>query len=907
MLGGLCCLSFDAQGPGPGKKPAPRAHRGGRRAQGDESESWRAREGEPCGWLHFAGAGMATSPKAAGRCYGRAAGVALRSRFMAALFFVGVLCWAFVAVHLHRKAQDMASVALSLGPHGDPAAGPPLLGWSSGGAAPVSNHGQGRLLHRDAQRTHQPSGPAKAFFALVPRPFHLRALRLEADGVYQNGSSLTLWIGADVGLDGDGRLKAATHQYEQALGARAQTLRSTRWDLPLGAVAVVIKNDTGTAFRVCTSLVRYNGTLFTGPKARNIADELRSEWHVAILWQGRLAVCGGVAGVFRFAATLRQMLDLGPSGAARRSPDEGGVWRLFQDLPSFGLEDWPKFAWRGLHLDCVRHFMPVDFIKRYLQAMAYYKANTFHWHLTDDQAWRLEIPRRPKLVRSNPWSPEFYSTEDVREIVKFAANLFIEVVPTIETPGHSLAALAAYPELACQGKHFEVPKTRVGTYTDIMCVGKKELEDFARDVFTEVAQLFPGQYIHVGGDEVVTVTWENSQHVRAFAGMAGLGNLGPDIMEAWYCFLTNLLKEHGRRIMMWDDHFALRDFAVTRRCPGAEESWVVQAWKYDFPIGGEDHERVLPSFGFRTVASPMKTAYLDYPVASIDYNRTLQWQVGNGHNVLGGCATMWSEDSEPKDIGGKVFPRFLGIIERLWGGAAAMRRQHVPGFLGPLGSVMVEPDDRPRKLDVASHAASQRHCEDDGPLRKFGFKCGKFQLSAKGRSLTWEGAKVTTTMDSYAVGFSPEKAVDGDEDSYFWAVAPKANDQIEVSWLQTPARLGRWFRRIVASTGAADRPGDRLDNGELWAAQWLSRGNGTGPYNLEWVQLATFNEGSASAEGPSLAKGPVAVVRVVCTVAQTKWMALREITAEEGTAQPHPTVSDLPDIAKVGNALQRLL
>jgi len=499
-------------------------------------------------------------------------------------------------------------------------------------------------------------------------------------------------------------------------------------------------------------------------------------------------------------------------------------------------------------------------------------------------------------VGSNKWSPEYYSTEDVREIVDFAAQLFITVLPTIETPGHCLAALAAYPELACEGDHFEVPKTRVGTYEDIMCVGKAALADFARDVFEEVARVFPGPFIHVGGDEVLTKRWENSEHTKAFAGMVGLSNLGPDLMESWYCHLGQLLKSLNRSMVMWDDHFKDRQWQVTQTCPGAQKEWVVQAWKMDHPVGMSDTGKVQQSWPFRTIASPMKSVYLDYPVASIDYNKTLDWELGgNKDSMLGGCANMWTEDSEPKDVAAKVYPRYLGVAERLWSGRAPGRPPH----------------GRARSLDAASRAAALRHCGKGGPLlHNFGFACGKFEQTVNGRSKMWLGAQVNTNIDLYADAFSPERAVDDDEESYFWGIAPKNQDFFEVSFIGRHGKLigAKWLRRVAASTGAKDRPGDRLDNGILQVVQWLpvsepAKGPNEGDllkYKAKIRTVAHFQDGAAVAEGEELMEGPIVAVKIVCTEYQTKWMALTEITAEEGQPKVHPTLQEIQESMVMG-------
>jgi len=714
-------------------------------------------------------------------------------------------------------------------------------------------------------------------------------------------------------------LDAVEKAYEEVLGVDAQDLldlqeaeslfrlmappKGEQDRAPEGTVVVLVLAGTKPEElpHVCSKLVGRPPNGSDAVTSRSWSDDadaaLLSEWHWAIRWQGRLAICSVRAeGAFRFSTTLRQVLEttLRLDAAGRPMappPDSSEVATRLRLLPSFILEDWPHHQWRGLQLDCVRHYMQMEFIKKYLRAMAYYKANVFHWHLTDDQAWRLYIPKRPKLVKANKWSQEYYTTEMVREVVEFAASLFIKVLPTVETPGHALASLAAYPEIACEGDHFEVPKTRVGTYNDIMCVSKKELADFAQDVFEEVVKLFPHSFVHVGGDETPTLKWERSDHVKAFAGKAGLSNLGPDIMEAWYCFLGNLLGKYNRSIVMWDDHFAKREWSVSRKCPGAEQSWVVQAWKLESPVGNEEY--ISRSFPFRTIASPMRNVYLDYPVASIDYNKTMAWRIAEPgtKSALGGCATMWTEDSEPKDVGAKVYPRYLAVSERLWGGPVGARSSDGHHLAA---------EALPRVLDESAFAASKRHCADEAPLsRDLGFKCGKFAHAEVERSPLWAGADVQTTMEVYALAFRPDRALDGDEESYFWAVAPKSGDKFLVSWLtqsRDPAlRLGKWFIRLSAKTGAADRPGDQLDNGDLAVAQWLPSSDNASKYELAWQRVGRFQGGSATADPSILEQGPVAAVQITCTVAQTKWMSLVEIFAEEGPGRPVPSLSDLPD------------
>ena len=174
-------------------------------------------------------------------------------------------------------------------------------------------------------------------------------------------------------------------------------------------------------------------------------------------------------------------------------------------IPALEIVDKPKFEWRGLLLDCSRHFMEKDFVKRYIDLLALYKMNVLHWHLTEDQGWRIEIDKYPKLTEVGAWRDDgdggvyggFYTKEDIREVVSYAMERGITVVPEIELPGHSQAALAAYPELSCTGGPFEV-ETEWGVFKEIYCAGNDSTFIFLEDVLTEVMELFPSEYIHIG-------------------------------------------------------------------------------------------------------------------------------------------------------------------------------------------------------------------------------------------------------------------------------------------------------------------------------------------------------------------------------------------------------------------------
>lgn len=268
-----------------------------------------------------------------------------------------------------------------------------------------------------------------------------------------------------------------------------------------------------------------------------------------------IRVSGAPAGLFYGWQSLRQLL---PSDT--RQPLRLAAQRI---------EDTPRFAYRGMHLDVGRHLFPVDFIKKYLDLMAQYKLNTFHWHLTEDQGWRIEIKRYPKLTEIGSQRKEtvkgrqlqpyvgdgvpyggFYTQEQVREVVAYAQARHITVIPEIELPGHSLAALAAYPELACTPGPFEVGTTW-GVFDDIYCP-KEETFTFLQNVLDEVVALFPAPYVHIGGDEAPKTRWESSPVAQAVIKREGLKN-EHELQSYFIRRIETFLHTRGKRIIGWDE------------------------------------------------------------------------------------------------------------------------------------------------------------------------------------------------------------------------------------------------------------------------------------------------------------------------------------------------------------------
>jgi hexosaminidase len=348
--------------------------------------------------------------------------------------------------------------------------------------------------------------------------------------------------------------------------------------------------------------------------------------------------------------------------------------------------DAPRFQWRGLHLDVSRHFFSVDEVKRYIDLMALYKFNTFHWHLTDDQGWRIEIKKYPKLtaigsVRDSTIIGHYndqprmydtttytgyYSQREIKEVVDYAASKYITVVPEIEMPGHSRAALAAYPQYSCNGQSQSVPGVW-GVFDDIYC-SKKETVDFMKDVLSEVLELFPSEYIHIGGDEAPKKRWKRCsecQNVIESNNLKDEHELQSYFIRQIDAFLTS----KGRKLIGWDEILE----------GGLSPNAAVMSWR------GEKGGIEAAKQGHYVVMSPTTYCYFDYyqsshsmePLAIGGYlplEKVYQYSpIPNGLTVeeekyiLGGQANLWTEYIPDMDhLEYMTYPRALALIQGLW-------------------------------------------------------------------------------------------------------------------------------------------------------------------------------------------------------------------------------------------------
>jgi hexosaminidase len=360
----------------------------------------------------------------------------------------------------------------------------------------------------------------------------------------------------------------------------------------------------------------------------------------------RIRITGSDAGLFYGMQTLTQLLP-----ATKQDKVEAAAVEI---------DDAPRFAWRGLHLDAGRHFFPIAFVKKYLDVMAMYKLNTFHWHLTEDQGWRIEIKKYPRLTEfasrrretvvdhkvdpyvgdGIPYDGGYYTQDEVRDIVAYAAARHITVIPEIEMPGHAQAALAAYPQFACTPGPFEV-WTNWGVSENIYCP-KEETFAFLDDVLTEVAALFPAPYIHIGGDEAPKVAWKNSELAQAIIKREHLKDEGE--LQSWFIRrVEKIVHAKGKRMIGWDEILE----------GGLAPDATVMSWR------GEQGGIAAAKQGHDVVMSPGDYCYLDHaqgPAESEVFPL-------DGHLPL---AQVYAYDPQPRELSARERGHILGVQGNVW-------------------------------------------------------------------------------------------------------------------------------------------------------------------------------------------------------------------------------------------------
>ena len=425
-----------------------------------------------------------------------------------------------------------------------------------------------------------------------------------------------------------------------------------------------------------------NVILFSFAKKK---EKLPTEGYRLLIKSGGIELEGNSgAGLFYGMQTLLQMLP--PEVCTMSKPIAGKTW----EVPCLEIKDRPRFPYRGMHLDVSRHFFPKEFIKRYIDLLAMYKFNTFHWHLTDDNGWRVEIEKYPRLTEVSAWRVDreslpwrerppqqpgeqatyggFYTQDDIREIVQYAAQRYITIIPEIEMPAHSVEVLAAYPHLSCTGGPFTVPPGSYWPNSDIFCAGNDSVFTFLQDVLTEVMELFPSRYIHAGGDEADKSRWKECTECQRRIREEGLKDESE--LQSWFIKrIGRFLNSRGRQLIGWDEILegGLAPEATVMSWRGVEGGISAARQGHDVimtPTGYcyFDYYQANPEFEPEAIGglTTLKKVYSFEPVPEV-------LSPEERKHILGAQGNVWTEFiPTPNQAEYMAVPRMLALAEVDW-------------------------------------------------------------------------------------------------------------------------------------------------------------------------------------------------------------------------------------------------
>ena len=414
-------------------------------------------------------------------------------------------------------------------------------------------------------------------------------------------------------------------------------------------------------------------------------EELGDEGYQLSVKRGDIRVTAHKpAGVFYGVQTILQLL---PAEIKSQSPQEDKKWTI----PCVEIKDRPKFVWRGMMLDVSRHFFTKEEVMKYIDEIAEYKLNVFHWHLTDDQGWRIQIESLPKLTEVGAWRAKrvgqwwhrdrlqqgekptyggFYTHDDVKEVVAYAASRFVRVIPEIDVPGHSVAALVSYPELACTKapESVNVGNTFFGVDENTLCVGKDFTFEFMDKVLTEVAEIFPDEYVHIGGDECFKGFWHKCPRCQARMKAENLKN--EEELQSYFIHrMGDILKSKGKKLVGWDE------ILEGGLAPDAN----VMSWRG--MAGGIKAAKA----GHHVIMTPTNHCYLDLfqGEPSVEPDTYSMCRLSDTYSfnplpegvpremVLGGQGNLWAESVPTfRQAEYMAWPRGWALAEVLWSGPA---------------------------------------------------------------------------------------------------------------------------------------------------------------------------------------------------------------------------------------------
>jgi len=450
--------------------------------------------------------------------------------------------------------------------------------------------------------------------------------------------------------------------------------------------------DKALGFRLGTS---ENGAIVFALES-SLARELGSEGYEMEITAGSVTIRAAAPnGIFYGVQTLKQII-------VKHYALE------CVEIPSMTVRDKPLYGYRGYMLDVCRHFFPVEHILKTVDILALHKINILHLHLTDDQGWRVRIDRYPRLTtvggRRNQtmgdgrWHGGYYTREDIHRIVDYCDRKYITVIPEIDMPGHATAAIAAYPHLSCRGDDIEVAEY-FGIKSDILCAGKESTYRFIYEVLDEVAEMFPGPYVHLGGDEAPKDRWEECPHCRKM-----LADNGLDRMERLQGLLINkavgYLKQKGKQAICWNESL----YSGT-----LDESVICQYWQ-----DGKDAGSVRKALkkGRSLIVSKFKPYYLDYPHAMHSLKAVYSFapEIGAG-DIRGVEAPLWTEYvADPARAEYMTYPRLGAVAEIGW---SAREHRDYDDFTGRLPAYL-------KLLDMYHVRYADTRDTDPGPLKSLG-------------------------------------------------------------------------------------------------------------------------------------------------------------------------------------------
>ncbi|MDX9972896.1 MAG: family 20 glycosylhydrolase [FCB group bacterium] len=376
------------------------------------------------------------------------------------------------------------------------------------------------------------------------------------------------------------------------------------------------------------------------------------------------------AGAFYGTQTLLQLLPVPRNGATLT-------------LPCISIADQPRFGWRGLMLDCSRTFLSLDYLRRYIDRMAFYKLNVLHLHLTDDQGWRVEIKKHPKLTEAGAqFDPRlkgeisgYYTQDELRALVRYAADRNVTLVPEIEMPSHALGALTAYPDLSCRGDAYnvvpfvhtataEVPAPPYGVF----CAGNERTFEVLEDVLAEVIDIFPSKYIHIGGDECPKEFWKSCPKCQARMKAENLAN--EDELQSYFVKrIEKFINAKGRVLLGWDEILegGLAPNATVMAWRGVKGGIAAAQDKHDVAMAPTTH----CYFDYDYITTPLKKTYSFEPIPE-------ELTPEEGQRVLGAQGCMWTHIARTeRDIDAQIFPRVIALAEVTW---SPKDKRNWPGF-----------------------------------------------------------------------------------------------------------------------------------------------------------------------------------------------------------------------------------